>query len=71
MDYIKMVKVIGIVEDALNGLDDVNALGTVLGMSLDMWTANHSRSYEEVHDMLERLVEAHKSVNAEFGMMEV
>lgn len=71
MDMFKMIEVIGNIEDALGELDNVNALGAVLGMSLDIWTANKSKSYEEVHEMLERLVTAHKDVNAEFGMMEV
>ena len=61
---------LGIVDVALNAIDDTTVLGCILGTAIDQWTVNKGKSFEEVHELLENLVKAHASVNEALGAME-
>lgn len=56
-------------EEAMAMTDSPQELMMVLGTCIDQWTADKHKTYDEVHEWLEHLVEAHEGVNKALGPM--
>lgn len=60
----------GKIMDALEGIDDLASLFSILGLCIDTWAANHDEQYDVMHEALVALVEAHEEVNMRLGAAE-
>lgn len=60
---------IDMIEEALAQLKDTTAFIKLLGTLTDQWAADTGKTYEEMHEALLMLVEAHEGVNKLEGAM--